>query len=303
MAITGALLSALWWIVSPHGIVSCCPRRVTHARSPFPLDPSPRTRSRGTGRTEAEKEARRWESGTAGASWVVELTRVLRPSSFVYVAVLPPSTFVPTSSFPRFAFSTRFFPPFSSCGSTPTPFHPSPDPLFYLSFSRTRVQRVVHRLVPSCWNIAGPRAARGVRPMLFPLLTSNFLSWTVLVAPGVHRRSVPRCSCGRCCWWWWPKRDGGGNGGGGGGASVPPYPPKHEHRDSPHTRLDPRIFGTLTPLMGLATGFSADLSTRVHACDRLSCELPRRLDFFDFFFFSFLVLDRNVKHATEIGEN
>lgn len=46
-------------------------------------------------------------------------------------------------------------------------------------------------------------------------------------------------------------RTGDGGGNGGGGPSVPPYPPKHEHRDSPHTRRGTAIFRTLVPLEDL----------------------------------------------------
>lgn len=66
----------------------------------------------GCGRPGAGRKKRKWESGTAGASWVVELTRVLRPSSTIDIAGLLSSTFVPTKLSPQLSFPTRFFPPY-----------------------------------------------------------------------------------------------------------------------------------------------------------------------------------------------
>lgn len=188
----------------------------------------------GCGRPRAGRKTRRWESGTAGASWVVELTRVLRPPPDI--TGLLSSTFVPTKFSPP---TPALFP----CEILPTipSVDPRSTPLFLtLSlFSSSNVSNDSNRLA----RVASlTPVTRGVRRK--PLSRSNreFSSVARSSSHASHHRSVARAvdagSGGG-------ERDGGGNGGGGGGASVPPYPPKHEHRDSPHTC--PRIFGTITP--------------------------------------------------------
>lgn len=163
-----------------------------------------------------------WESGTAGASWVVELTRVFSPRSAAPVVSLQLSSH-------KLPLSSRFFPPFPDrSASLSLPHRPTKSFLFLITFSLSRslsFSLILFSPPFSYIEFSSPSLRLSVTRLpentLQPLPHARPLSFsTMLPLDG---------------------RDGDGSGG-SGGVSVPPYPPKHKHRDRARMHVSTRAF-------------------------------------------------------------